>query len=818
MRSLSKILPAFEWLADYEGAELRGDLAAGATVGVMLIPQSMAYAMLAGMPPIYGLYAGLVPLVVYAVLGTSRHLASGPVAVDMIIVGAGVGAVAGSRGEHIELVVLVVAITGLIEIAMGVLRFGFMVNFLSRPVIAGFMTAAPLIIAASQLGNLMGVDLGDSQYVHIQLWEAFQHLGQAHGWALGIGVAGILLLLVLQRWAPKLPAALLWTVLATLLAWGLGLENQGLETVRSVAENDAVPTGLPSFDLHSWSWSSVTELVPTAITLALVQFMTVMSLGQAFAAEHDYSVDANRELLAIGSANFLGSFFRIVPVSGSFSRSAVNNRAGARTPMANVVAAGLVGVTLMFLTGLIAYLPISALAAIIMVACIGMIDVPELRYLLKTRWIDGAVALLTFGATLAIGIQEGILIGIGASIVVVLYDLTQPNVVELGHVPGTQEFRDLGRNPEAESISDIHIIRIDSRFSFANAKLLKEELLEQAEADAVRALIIDTSGVNDLDTTATQALKEVIEELSERDIAFYVVGAKGPVRDVMRRSGLQELIGESHFFLNTHLAVTDLLGRWDEQSEYGPTEQEDRQKRVQEQLEQERERIESERQAISQERERLEGEIAEHEDERDEIDDERNRLQARLEEMRERRREVEGPELSPEELEARQEEIAEHEEKLEEQREELEVQQAELEAQHQELQEERKKIEGSQEEIRDERKRLTSEIEEHLAEQREIADARQQLQNELREAEKHREKLRSEREKMQEQQRELEAERKRLEAERRKVAPGARQDASGEDLSDDSSEPEGSDDEDEASGSDEAHTETDPNKEFDQPV
>jgi len=606
VESLSKIFPAAGWLADYEAPDLQGDLTAGLTVGVMLIPQSMAYAMLAGMPPIYGLYAGLLPLVVYALLGTSRHLASGPVAVDMIIVGAGVGALAGSQAQHIEFVVLVVAMTGLIEIASAVMRFGFMVNFLSRPVIAGFMTAAPLIIAASQLGNLMGVDLGDGRHVHDQVWSAIQQIGQANPWALGIGLFGVVFLLVLQNWKPRLPSALSWVALATLVAWGFGLEAHGLETVGQI------PEGLPPLEFQSWSWESVRKLAPTALTLALVQFMTVMSLGQAFAAEHEYDVDANRELLAVGMANLFGSLTRSVPVSGSFSRSAVNNRAGANTPLSNVVAAVLVGLTLLLLTPLFRHLPIPALAAIIMVASIGMIDVPELRYLLETRWIDGAVALLTFGATLVIGIQEGILIGIGASIVVVLYDLTQPNVVELGHVPGTQEFRDVDRNPEAEVISDLHIIRIDSRFSFANAKRLKDQLLEEAEADEVRALIIDTSGVNDLDTTATQALAEVIEDFAERDIDFYVVGAKGPVRDVMRRSGLQERIGEENFYLNTHLAVTDILERRGEETEYGPTEQRERREEIDEMRER-REELEAERKRLEAERKKAASEGSDHE-------------------------------------------------------------------------------------------------------------------------------------------------------------------------------------------------------------
>lgn len=805
MESLSKMFPAFEWLSDYDTPDLKGDLSAGLTVGVMLIPQSMAYAMLAGMPPIYGLYAGLLPLLLYALLGTSRHLAVGPVAVDMIIVGAGVGAIAGPESQHVEFVVLVVAMTGLIEIALAILRFGFMVNFLSRPVIAGFMTAAPLIIAASQLGNLTGVDLSDAGAVHMEIWLAFQRIGEANPWALGIGLFGVAFLLVLQNWKPQLPSALVWTLLATIVSWGFDLQQYGLDVVGQV------PEGLPPFELQAWSWSSVQQLFPTAVTLALVQFMTVMSLGQAFAAEHEYDVDANRELFAIGLGNFLGSFTKIVPTSGSFSRSAVNNRAGANTPMANVIAAVLVGLTLLFLTPLFRALPISALAAIIMVACIGMIDVPELRYLLKTRWMDGAVALLTFGATLVIGIQEGILIGIGASIVVVLWDLTQPNVVELGHVPGTQEFRDVRRNPEAESLSDIHIIRIDSRFSFANAKMLKEQLLEEAESDAVRALIIDTSGVNDLDTTATQALTEVIEEFAERDIDFYVVGAKGPVRDVMRRSGLQELIGEANFYLNTHLAVTDILERWDQEVDYGPTEQEERRE---EEIDEMRERIQDERESMDEERTRLEEEIAAHKQEREALDVERDELRDRLQEARERREELradhEDLDVSPEELEARQEKIEQQEEALEERREEIEAQQEELEERQEEI---------KAEHVLAERERLKSEIQAHLDEQREIADTRNQLKEELRRAEEQRDELVSEREKMREQQEELKAERKRLEAERRKAAPDAEQASSEETTETDASDAsEESDDDGNANGSANHDATTDPNKEFDQPV
>ena len=756
-----------DWLVGYGADDARGDIQAGLTVGVMLVPQSMAYALLAGVPPIYGLYASLIPLVLYALLGTSRHLSVGTVAVDMLIVAAGVGGAVQTLGvgpdQYVELAILLAAMTGLIEIVMGLLGFGFMVNFLSRPVIAGFMTAAPLIIAASQIGNLVGIESPDTQYVHVYVWHAIQHVESFHPVGVGIGVLGIAVLLVLQIWKPRWPAALIWVASAIVATWALGLqvgaplELGGTALASSAVETvGKVPEGLPGFEMQVWSWEAVRTLAPTAVTLALVQFMSIMSLGEAFASEHDYSVDANKELFAIGTANLVGSFFRSIPVSGSFSRSAVNDQAGANTPMTNVVASGLVLVALLFLTPLFQFLPTSALAAIIMVACVGMIDVPELKYLLETRWLDGAVALLTFLATLVIGIQQGILIGIAASIVVVLYDLSRPNVAELGHVPGTQEFRDLERNPETEGISGLHIIRIDSRFAFANAKVLKEELLEEAADEEMEALIIDTSGVNNLDTTATAALKEVVEELAERDIDFYIVGAKGPVRGIIRRSGLQDLIGEEHFFLNTHLAVRTILEDWNEEEEYGPVEEAQKREEeideVRERLEEERKRIEDRRHEMFEEREELEEELAGYEAEREDLELERETL---LEELRQ--------------AEERRHEMRLAREKMEERQEELEAEREELQSEREELEAERRQIEDRHESIRDERERLREEIAEHEAERDELHETAGRLRNELEEAEERRREMRSERRELEDQQEEMEAERERMEAERKRL-------------------------------------------------
>jgi SulP family sulfate permease len=565
VEKLAQVITAANWLPDYDTTKLKGDMFAGLTVGVMLIPQSMAYALLAGVPAIYGLYASLIPLFIYPLLGTSKHLAVGTVALDMLIVAAGVGAIASVGTEHyLELAILLAVMTGVIEIAMGVFRLGFMVNFLSRPVIAGFMTAAPLIIACSQIDNLLGLDLVQAQHFYVLLYDAAIKIENVHLLTLGIGVVSMAILYGLQEWKPQIPASLVIVVLGVGSSWIFDLQSMGVDIVGEI------PAGLPSPMLPTVSLDSVQALLPTAITLALVQFMSIMSLGKVFAAKHGYSVGANKELIAIGSANLLGSFLRSIPVSGSFSRSAVNETAGAKTPMANVVAAGLIVLTLLFLTPIFYYLPIPVLAAIIIVATIGMVDLPEIQFLLKTKRSDGIVAVVTLLATLFIGIQEGILLGIGGSILVILYNLSRPNVAELGHVPGTTEFRDVARNPEAQSIEGIYIVRVDASFTFANAEHVKQKLLDRrrSDGDSFSALIIDARGVNNLDTTSVAMLTDVIEELHERGVELYIVAAKGKIRDVFRRSGLVGDVGESHFFATPDLAVQEILSRRGEEEAY----------------------------------------------------------------------------------------------------------------------------------------------------------------------------------------------------------------------------------------------------------
>jgi len=553
-------LPIFRWLPDYSTASLRGDMTAGLTVGVMLIPQGMAYAVIAGVPPIYGLYAGLVPLLIYPLIGSSRHLALGPVSIDMLIVAAGVGALAEAGTEqYIAYAILLTAMVGLMQMAMGAMQLGFVANLLSRPVIAGLTTAAAFIIAFSQIGSLLGVELGRSQYVHVLLADAAQNVGRTHWLTLGIGTLSIVLLVALPRWMPLLPESLLVVVGGTLAGWGFSLREKGVSVVGSI------PQGLPGPEMFALSFSDLNALLPAAVTLALVQFMKDISLDRIFAARHGYTIDANRELIGVGAGNFFGSLFQSIPASGSFSRSAVNEQAGAQTALANVFAAAVIALTLLFLTPLFYHLPTPVLAAIIIVAGFSLIDLRELRSLFKARRRDGYIALFTAVCTLFIGIQEGILLGIGASVIAVLFRISRPNMAELGHVPGTRRFRDLERFEQAVRLRDIMVLRVDASFSFANAEYLKDFILEKSEREGrnVDVVIVDGSSINGLDTTAIEALFSVTESLEEQDIEFHLTGLIGPVREVVRRSGLHALLGENKFHLDTHEAVVSVLERWD---------------------------------------------------------------------------------------------------------------------------------------------------------------------------------------------------------------------------------------------------------------
>ena len=541
-------------MRSYSRSDLGGDLGAGITVGVVLIPQGMAYALLAGVSPVYGLYASLVPLLVYSLFGTSRHLAVGVVAIDSLIVAAGVAAMApGSASEALSLTLLLALMVGIIQIVMGLLRFGFVVNLLSRPVTTGFTSAAALIIGMSQLKHLLGVDLERSVNIFTLLAQASTKIALLHTPSLLIGAGGIALLVLVRKRYPRLPGPLLVVVLSALAVVALNLDGKGVALVGTI------PAGLPSPALPVWSVETVKALFPTAVTLSLIQFVGVISLGKLFAARHGYRIQPSRELVVLGSMNAVGSLFQSIPVSGSFSRSAVNERSGARTPLSNAVAAVLIGLVLLFLTPLFGSLPIPVFASIIMVSAFGLIDLAEIRYLLRTKATDGIIALLTFLATLILGIHQGILTGIALSVVAIMYRLSRPNHAVLGLLPNTRSFRDVTNHPHAIQFKHILIIRVDASFSFANAERVRDIIIASARRDAARTVILDATTINDLDSTALAMLQDTHRILSDADIELFVAGAHQPVIDVLQAAGLWDDMGSDAFFLSPWRALVHAL-------------------------------------------------------------------------------------------------------------------------------------------------------------------------------------------------------------------------------------------------------------------
>jgi len=511
----------------------------------------MAYAILADLPPIVGLYASTIPLFIYALLGSSRQLAVGPVAMVSLLVAAGIGPLAqGDPDTAVSLALLLALMVGLIQTLMGLFRMGFLVNFLSHPVISGFTSAAALIIGLSQLKHLLGISLTRSHRIDLLLYETLGRLAEIQTGALILGLGAILLLLALRRWAPRIPGALIVVLFGTLLVQN-GLLEAGIAVVGEV------PAGLPSPKLPILSWESFRALLPIALTISLVSFMESISVAKAFARRNRYKVDPNRELIALGLANVGGSFFGGYPVTGGFSRTAVNAQAGAQSSLASAITAICILFTLQFLTGAFYFLPKAVLSAIIMVAVFGLVDLKEIRHLWKAKRSDLLFLLLTFLSTLMLGIEEGILLGVAASILWFILKAIRPHMAVLGKLPGRDLFRNIKHHPEAVTWPGLLILRMDAPFFFGNLAFLSSSL-ERLEAEApepLKVVLIDASSSNDLDSSAESMLRELKEEYQSRGISLFFSNLKGPLRAIMKRSGFLRFIGEDHLFNDTSEAV-----------------------------------------------------------------------------------------------------------------------------------------------------------------------------------------------------------------------------------------------------------------------
>jgi SulP family sulfate permease len=547
------IFPILEWLPRYDRVQLRGDLSAGLTVGVMLVPQGMAYAMLAGLAPIHGLYAVTLPLLIYAIFASSRHLAVGPVAMVSLLTAAGIGALApASPQEYLLYAVTLAFLVGLIQFGMGALRLGFLVNFLSHPVISGFTSAAAIIIGLSQFKHLLRVELPNTENVLEMIAAVAANIGQTHLPTLAIGLAGILLITQGKKIHRAMPSALIAVVLGIVTVWSLGLAGRG---IRIVGE---APGGLPgwsspTFDLGVWS-----SLLPAALTISLVGFMESFAVAKAMQAKHkNYQVKANQEFKALGLANLGAAFVQAYPVTGGFSRTAVNEQAGARTSMASIFSAGLIILTLLFLTPLFYYLPNAILAAVVLVAVAGLVDIRTPRHLWREDKSDFWMLLATFAVTLTLGIETGIGAGVALSLAMVIYRSTRPHIAVLGRVPNSDFYRNLSRFDNLEEREDIAIVRLDGPLYFANLVYIKDKLDEivAAKGSPLKLFIINADSINHVDSSALLALKDWIDEFQDRDIAVFFTGLIGPVRDTFARSGMTEFLGADKFFLSNQQAV-----------------------------------------------------------------------------------------------------------------------------------------------------------------------------------------------------------------------------------------------------------------------
>lgn len=550
---LKSLIPILEWLPNYKKEYLGGDLSAGLTVGIMLIPQGMAYAMIAGLPPVFGLYAALIPQVIYGILGTSRQLSVGPVAMDSLLVAAGLGALSLSGiEEYIGMAIFLALFMGSIQFLLGIVRMGFLVNFLSKPVISGFTSAAALIIGLSQLKHLLGTQIERSNQIHTLLYNAFKTIDQTQWIALVLGLTAIVIIKGLKRIHKRIPGALIVTLLGIVVTYVFRLDQLGLSIVQDV------PKGLPSFSLPSVEQSRIAELFPIAITLALIAFMEAISVAKAVEEKHKLNeVRPNQELIALGLSNVIGSLFQSYPTTGGFSRTAVNDQAGAASTLASFISAAIVGLTLLFLTPLFYYLPNTVLAAIIMVAVFGLIDIEYPKVLWKNRKDEFALLLFTFIITLTVGIKEGILFGVLLSLLLLVYRSSKPHFAILARVKNSPYYRNIKRFPEEVEIDpEIVLFRFDGQLYFGNKDYFKSSLLQAIEerGATVSKLILNVEPINYIDSSAAFMLRQLVEDLASRNINVAVAGPIGPIRDILRRSGIVELLGKEAFYENTHSA------------------------------------------------------------------------------------------------------------------------------------------------------------------------------------------------------------------------------------------------------------------------
>ena len=554
------IFPIFDWILKYKTEYFKDDLLAGITVAILLIPQGMAYALIAGLPPVYGLYAALTPQIVYTIMGTSRQLAVGPVAMDSLLVAAGLGALSiVDPGEYIQMAILLSLIVGIIQLILGIFKMGFFVSFLSKPVISGFTSGAALIISLSQVKYLTGIPIGQNNKVQDFIFSLLKSDIPIHITTLFLGLSCIFFLLIIKKINTKIPSALVVVFFSTLWVYFF---NKNFEGVAIIGE---IPKGLPSFKFPKLDWIVLKNLFPIAITISIVAFTEAISISKGLAEKNKfYELNPNQELLSLGSANIIGSFFQSYPTTGGFSRTAVNSQAGAKTGVASLICALLIALTLNFFTDWFFYVPKAVLGAIIISAVVRLIDIKYAVRLYKSRRDEFAVLLLTFILTLFVGIIQGIFFGILLSLLLLVYRASKPHFAFLGRIGNTNYFQNIDRFPNEVVVrEDLIILKFDAQLFFGNIDFFKQLVFNSIEekASKVKGFIINARAINYIDSTASEELIIIIKKLQKKGIRVMVVGAIDPSRDIIINSKLIKVIKKQNLFVTSGDATDSFDGK-----------------------------------------------------------------------------------------------------------------------------------------------------------------------------------------------------------------------------------------------------------------
>lgn len=540
------LVPFLGWVGELKNPQvLRADLIAGITVALVLVPQSMAYAQLAGLPPHIGLYASFIPVMLAAFMGSSRQLATGPVAVVSLMTAAALQPLVatGSEGYLVYAAVLALLV-GVFQVALGLFRLGVLVDFLSHPVVVGFTNGAAIIIATSQISKLFGVQVEQAEHHYETVWRVLVAASQdTHVATLLMGLFALAIMILLKRFLPKVPGVLTAVVITTGLAYAIGFDAMGGRVVGDV------PRGLPGVQIPAFSLDALIQLSSAAVTIALIGFMEAIAIAKAMATQTRQRLDTNQELVGQGLANITAGVCQGYPVSGSFSRSAVNFSAGAITGFSSVVTGAVVAVTLLFLTPLLYYLPQATLAAIIVMAVINLVKVEPIVHAMKAQKHDGVVAIITFVLTLIVAphLETAIMVGVVLSLGLYLYRTMRPRFDELSlHPDGTLRAADVHGLPRSQTVS---VLRFDGSLYFANAGYFETKVLANvADKPHLKFVIIDAEGINEIDATGEEMLSVLAQRLKAAGVQLMIARAKKQLMDLFHKTHFVETLGGQHFF------------------------------------------------------------------------------------------------------------------------------------------------------------------------------------------------------------------------------------------------------------------------------